>query len=307
MSNQTTQETQSVNGAAVMGVMPKAAKKAKAIKQATRTDTERWGLTHKRGRLAWIPKEDLKLDLSYQRDQSSAKINRLRRDWSATACGALVYAERSDGLYVVDGGHRLTAALSRKDVTKLPGIIFPSDGPKEEAAAFLLLNNNRFAMGAPARYNAAIIAEDPIALQVQGVLIELGLTVAKRSSGNSAKQFNAIAWAMSICEEDYDKFRTVMGVAFTLSMDAGISIHNYLLRGLLYLEQNCKGGITHHTLLDRMIDVGMIALLNEIKRTMINNDHVGVGPKVAAEGILTIVNEERGIKINFIAPMKGKR
>jgi len=80
-----------------------------------------WTVQDGQGELRLISKHDLAVDYaSYQRIANNAKTLVLARDWSWIACGALIVASRGGALHVVDGGHRLVAAMKRDDITMLP-------------------------------------------------------------------------------------------------------------------------------------------------------------------------------------------
>src|SRR5262245_33916760 len=76
------------------------------------------------GEFAWLPKRDLKIDNTYQRQLNMRAVHRIANHWNWIACGSLIVSLRtavsSVGYYIIDGGHRWSAAIELPAVRDLP-------------------------------------------------------------------------------------------------------------------------------------------------------------------------------------------
>ena len=130
---------------------------------------------------------ELAVDPAYQRAidnaPSQALIRAIARDWDWSLCQPLVVAARpGEGLFVVDGQHRLAAARLRGDILDLPCVITSHAGPAEEAAAFVALNRRRRALGALDLFRAAIAGGDEDSRMMMAMIAEAGLSLAPHSN-----------------------------------------------------------------------------------------------------------------------------
>lgn len=132
--------------------------------------------------LQYCRPSQLAVDPTYQRELDAASrslIQRIARGWDWNLFQPLVVARRPDNsLWVVDGQHRLEAARIRNDVDQLPCVIFHPADPTDEAAVFVELNQARRPLTPFALYNAAIAAGDPLAVALEGLLRDAGLSFA---------------------------------------------------------------------------------------------------------------------------------
>src|SRR5689334_6103185 len=73
------------------------------------------------GEFAMIDKTKLNVDLSYQRKTTKSRVDKIREEWSWIAFGAVSVALRGDGeWFVMDGQHRVLAAMMRDDIKEVP-------------------------------------------------------------------------------------------------------------------------------------------------------------------------------------------
>ncbi|QDV78042.1 DUF262 domain-containing protein [Botrimarina mediterranea] len=132
-----------------------------------------------KGRFDLIDKRQLVVDPSYQRDLRSSKVQEIVAEFSWAAFGVVLVALRSDGkYYVYDGQHRVMAAMLIEHLSVLPCLVFSFDDLPEEARAFVLTNTKRGAMSAGEKFTARVIANDPDAMMIAGILSRNGLRVA---------------------------------------------------------------------------------------------------------------------------------
>src|SRR4051794_31726791 len=82
-----------------------------------------WTADNVPGKLIYLPKESLQVDPTYQRPLNDRKRLRIASAFNWAAFGVLICARRPDGtIWVIDGQHRLSAAMSRSDVRDVPVI-----------------------------------------------------------------------------------------------------------------------------------------------------------------------------------------
>jgi hypothetical protein len=185
------------------------------------------------GRLEWIPVDQLAVDITYQRDTGSRKslslIKHLVNEFDWTRLQPLILAERSDGngLYVVDGQHRLTAAI-QCNILSLPCYIIKSNDISDEAQSFVGINKNRMNMTTIQIYHAEIAAGDELSLRVKKVCDSAAITVP-RSNGNGRQSKGDVLTCPGRIKRCIKSFgdETVLNALIAL-VEAGAEHSNYL-------------------------------------------------------------------------------
>ncbi|WP_370171813.1 DUF6551 family protein [Sphingobium abikonense] len=141
--------------------------------------------------LQYLTPGQLQVDASYQRSiengQSRSLIARIAKDWNWDLCQVLVVSRRGDqGLFVVDGQHRLQAAKLRGDIGQLPCVVATYASAQEEAAIFAQLNRQRTPLKALDIFKAALAGRDPEACAIMSLIANAGLSLA--TSTNNVDQ-----------------------------------------------------------------------------------------------------------------------
>lgn len=134
--------------------------------------------------LQYLAPAQLQVDATYQRSiensQSRSLIAKIAREWNWDLCQVLVVSRRGDqGLFVVDGQHRLSAAKLRPDIAQLPCVVATYASAQEEAAIFAKLNRQRTPLKAIDIFKAAVAGKDPDACKLMSLINQSGLTLAK--------------------------------------------------------------------------------------------------------------------------------
>jgi hypothetical protein len=137
--------------------------------------------------LEWVAVERLAIDESYQRATDSKASRRLiykiKEKWNWHYCQPLVVSRRSDGsLFVIDGQHRLSAAVERGDIPHLPCVVLSGADGTSEASAFVALNTQRQKLSQGDIFNAMLAAGDADAKLVADLLTETGWRMAHTSN-----------------------------------------------------------------------------------------------------------------------------
>jgi hypothetical protein len=139
---------------------------------------------------AWLPVSQLVLDMRFQRDLSSkgvANIDRIANKFSwMYFTPVVVYPLSEDCLAdsgidnsqyqmfsVVDGRHRTTAAIMRRE-DKVPCIILNVTSHVEAAKAFCHINSSNVRLNACQLYKAKVASGEPEYLKAEEVMVEAG-------------------------------------------------------------------------------------------------------------------------------------
>ena len=132
---------------------------------------------------------ELQVDDSYQRSidtpGSQALIKRIASGWDWRMCQPLVVSRRAEGLFVIDGQHRLGGAQLRGDIPFLPCCISTYDTIAEEAAMFVAMNRTRKQISRLDDHHAAVASGDPEAERIERIVTDAGFKVARRTGSQS--------------------------------------------------------------------------------------------------------------------------
>lgn len=152
--------------------------------------------------IEWLHTTKLSVDESYQRSIDNEGSRRLiasiaaNFDWRL--CAPLVVSRRPDGSKVIiDGQHRWAAAVRRGDLPHLPCCLFTYDSPEDEARMFIVANRARKPMNRLDDFHAALAAADEDAVEIQRLVTEAGLRMARNTS-SSAWKAGEVAFTSSI-------------------------------------------------------------------------------------------------------------
>ncbi|MFQ3894574.1 DUF6551 family protein [Sphingobium sp. R-7] len=133
---------------------------------------------------------ELNLDDSYQRSTengaSQALIKKIATGWDWRMCLPLVVSKRDDGsLWVIDGQHRLAAAMLRGDIPFLPCCVGVYGSVADEAAMFVAMNRARKPMNRLDDFHAAIASGDSEAIEIADIIKGAGFTVSRKTGSQS--------------------------------------------------------------------------------------------------------------------------
>jgi hypothetical protein len=200
----------------------------------------KWASVGREGDLQKIPKADLCVDGSYQRDGINSRVVELAKDWWWMACGVLTVVKRTDGrLVIIDGQHRWLAACNRSDIDKMPCIVFDEleGGVAQEAAAFVKANTNRKTVKSADMFKARGVAGDENVRLVQGLCDSIGRQIGGTSS--SSKSVNCVGALMWCAKNNEAALRRVWPIIAEVC--EGRIIPDVLVKGMHYLESSIEG------------------------------------------------------------------
>lgn len=254
-----------------------------------------WSVKDEQGLLLEIDKSDLEIDMRYQRDLIHAKVLNIASSWSWIACGAILVGHRDSKFYVIDGQHRVAAAMKRSDISLLPCVVFETDSVSTEASGFIGSNTLRKPVAVADRMRALVVAGDETAKFVSSVLDDVGLEPTRYST--QVGTIKCLSTCLRLANADKDRFRRVIRIASKICGDDGIQVPQPLLGGLAYIDAHIEDGVENRRLQDRLIQCGGIKLIAAISRA--NSFFSKGGDKSAALGIIEEVNRRMRVINRF--------
>lgn len=127
----------------------------------------------------WINLSDgiLQIDPDVQGVRRERRVQEMADNWDPTAAGTITLSLRQDGsLFVIDGQHRVAAALLTKDrperevaghilaattkVTRMYALVYEGLSKQDEARMYILLNNTKIPMAIDRVAVAAVAGEE---------------------------------------------------------------------------------------------------------------------------------------------------
>lgn len=181
-------------------------------------------LANKKPELKWIPIKDLFIDSNYQRDcgsrASKNNIDYMTENFSWGLCGAIIVFAAGAKFAVVDGQHRMAAALAAGE-KEMPCVVVDDQDVERQAKSFVLINTKRVQVHTLSAFRAAIAGGDDIAIRVKNICdqanidipvqaVKDGMTAPRQTQavGSLMKMVDIYAeeqilWALNIIPEAY--------------------------------------------------------------------------------------------------------
>lgn len=245
-----------------------------------------WTLRDEPGVLMEVDKSELSVDHAYQRSVNNKKANRIASEWSWVACGVLIVASREDGFFVIDGQHRLHAALKRSDIKNLPCIVFDVDkGVRGEAEGFIASNTERKPMTGVDKFRALLIMKDPAAVLVDKMC---AASMRKITTGGSGRTLSCVTQAMLNAGKNPKVFERIYPLVDRLCNDK--IMHEYILTGMLYIEMKMPEGesLTDKRWADKILSIGHDRIMDHIRTA--KSYYKRGGARIYATGIVDAIN-----------------
>lgn len=295
-----------------------AKKKAEPGRFITYQDTSEWKFGEvtksKEERYKWkkpgivgffkmIPREELILDLKYQREHlSMRKIRLIAANWDWKNFGTLSVMLRKDGnYYVYDGGHRLRAAFNRKKIEEIPCLIFKGEDLPEgmdevvaEANAWIGTNTLNNSPSAYNKYHAAIAAEDPVAHLAREIVRYYGYEIVERIKKNApVKGIKGVAALINVAKKGRDHLAQILDLAISMT-EAITGKHDYeleaeLLTVLSYLEKHTVQSLSDSPWREKLIEIDAWQAKKYMARARADADGQG-GTRVKAIKMWDVLN-----------------
>lgn len=250
----------------------------------------KWVMQDAPGVYLEIPKQQLRVDLTYQREKRSIyKINNFAAEWSWAACGVLIVADRDMEYYVVDGQNRLAAAMKRSDIRLMPCLVFPSSGVESEAFVWELSNMRRTFPNTRESHRAFLAQKKPEAMELQAMLDASRVRITDSKIPGGVR-------AMGVLYQLHHGFKAelakVLPVVAEASFAEGAQISQRALRGAVWIERRLKGeSLADERLRRRFIEIGLTAIEMSITRTQALGNSQAATNRVCGLGMLAALNK----------------
>ena len=122
--------------------------------------------------LTELPVDVFKFDFRVQRSINQARVAMITAQFQPHSLGMVVASKREDGIYVLDGSHRVSAAVAAGYEGTVPTKLWEDLTLQEEAALFLTLNNSR-AVQAIDMFKVRVTLDDDAARNINNILNKL--------------------------------------------------------------------------------------------------------------------------------------
>lgn len=246
----------------------------------------KWLMTGTPGELLYLNKNVLEIDHTYQRNAKNARVLKLAKRWNWLACGVLTVAQRNGRYYVVDGQHRLMAALKRSDISRLPCLVFESAEMRNEAVAFRDANKERRPITTFEQWNADLVAQDEPTMFVHALITQAGRIPAQVAGPTNVRCLSSLVAAARNAREE-------LGRVWPLAVQVcqGNALHERVLGALMYLECNLADGqsVADKRWREKILRLGYKGILDSAQRAA--TFYVKGGPKVWALGVMQEINK----------------
>ena len=249
------------------------------------------------GELRRIDKRALTIDLSYQRRLDRPRVAAMAANWSWVSCGALIVALRNDDklrYYVLDGQHRLEAAMLIDDISDLPCLLFPLDEIRDEAVGFLATNVSRKLPSLADQFKALIIAGNQDAILADRMARACGRHIA---AGTGPYTISCASELLRMIQQDHKAVEACWPALGRLC--SGYPMPARIIRGVIGLQRRMSGKntFTNPFWADRLVKIGYDATFESIKQLGLVER--GYSERVCAEGVLRALNRGLRDKLNI--------
>lgn len=250
-----------------------------------------WKTLNPRGEYMELPKEWLKIDREfYQRDYVERKVLEYGKSFDWSAFNTISVAQRSDGTYwVIDGQHRLLAALLRDDIDLLPCMVFSVNSVAEEADAFVRINAYRRALQTIDTWKANTTREDDVTCKAQALVKQAGRAVTQSSGPDSIRCLGKLTQCVNINYEALVRIWPLL-----IEIFRGEIWHDKVMSGLFWLECNSSQSLTEKTYREKLLLIGYTGLLHAAEQNAAT--YKTGGAKVWGLGMLIAINRGRRTK-----------
>lgn len=270
------------------------AKSGAYLGKTSKVDRYGWVLSGARGRFMEIDKESLLIPPEYQREIDDAKVQDMAAKFSWPAFGVVSVAERNDGFYVFDAGHRVAAAKRRADITTVPCMVYRLEDLAAEAQAFLTSNHRR-PVTAIEKFKAQLITGDK-AVQLVAQLLEHTGRVARNTNGPDSVR--CIRELTVLARKNASMLERLWPLIH--KVHTGMPVSKVLVAGLFYIEERMPEGqsLTVGKWGKRLAEIGGAALM---RGALSAASYFAKGGAMRwAQGILNVLN--KGLQNRLVIP-----
>ncbi len=133
-----------------------------------------------KSKFAKVTPQEIEIDRQFQRELDENRCKAMAKELDMNRIGVPVLSRRKNGsLVALDGQHRVYALQMAEHTAAILCEVHDGLTVTEEAELFLKLNGGRKAVHVHDKWKARIVANDPIALEIKGIMDSLGLRIAR--------------------------------------------------------------------------------------------------------------------------------
>lgn len=204
---------------------------------------------------------------------------------------------RKDGsCFVVDGQQRLAAVKRRGDITKVPCIVFESEGRSSEARDFRLTNLGRCHMNSCTSFKSAVMAKMEPEATISAWLATQGLRV--KSNGKSPNGIDFPAWLVRLWKKDAEASKAAILLQRKIIGDLD-TLHGAVHRGIWWCLRGGADVSKHVEKIQRC--GGKSGILRAIKTIQIETNQ-GANQTVCGHGVMAVINWRTRSRVKVTQP-----
>lgn len=249
--------------------------------------------------------------LPFQRDPSEKHIGNMTESWDSRRSGCITLIWWKGEWLVVDGQHRIAAAIAAGEEFLLARALFCRDGEDPEQLAarlFTEISRGTRPLTALDDYKAALVFREPSAVFVHDILGEHGYSVLAEEGGSRTAAFPRalLMWAkvdedifkksVKVCTEIYAGKRLHVNVFKGIAAAAERAVRYDGVKENLYRPENVR----------KLVKWGADVVERSVKAK--SRGEIGNTTKRGpANGILELINYRRPEHSRFYTPYVGKK
>ncbi len=215
-------------------------------------------ILEKQATTEWIPVSDINIDTTYQRHLSTTKVQAISAHFNEVAAGTLAVSLRDNGqYYAMDGRHRL-AAMKKRGILLAECKVCRGLTVEQEAEIFIFCNTVRKTPDALDVFRARLVAKDPVAEAINGVVERCGLSIQFSFStiSHGKRPLNTI-WAVTAMEDIYKQGKErllaeVLTLAHRSWPEEGDALKAYILLGTMRFHLKYQGKYSREEFIAKM-------------------------------------------------------
>jgi hypothetical protein len=231
-------------------------------------------------------KTELHIDSTYQRTLvSESRVLQIAQSWSWVACGSIICAERAGKIWVIDGQHRVIAAMRRSDIQELPCLVFKSESTEQEAMAFWRANCIRGNVSPFDKLRALLAASDRLAVDVVRLMDEQ----LYKPTSSDGQRYTVRCISAFMAGMQANRGALIKVWPLIAKLHDGLQIKKRVFDALLYIARFGTDDITDEDWEARVLKRGLHQISDSIDRAQ--SLFAKGGAKVCAQAALEVINK----------------
>lgn len=156
---------------------------------------------------------DLKVDPSYQRPLNDDWVRQMRRTFRRLGLGHPTVSERSDGLYVLNGQHRVAMLIELgKGAQLIQVVVYTGLTPAQEQEMFLYFNHEHLELDRRHLFRLQESLGKGVAPEIAEAVIRYGFTLADPGRAPQPGQLGATGMLQKLYTQSAYRFQQVLWI-----------------------------------------------------------------------------------------------